>query len=366
MIEALRDIAESRGLDVLVLSAPDNIEYFTGVPTIGDAVLLMIYDKRQGTASLYVPLLEYQRYRDMVPPHVDVYAVSRTLKPPHIPIADLDWKDIIARYRNVEKIGADISHVSPLQGTVQATLEGKVIDVSNDIWKVRMIKSNRELESIKEATKVTLKGILAIYSELREGVTETALTGVFEKTIRDHGVERAAFDPIIAFKPNNAYPHTLPGNRGLSSRDLVLVDVGVKVGGRCSDVTRMILWGRPSREERRGIEAVVEALETAIDAIKPGIRAGEVYETAVKVLENYGLREKFIHGLGHGIGIVVHEPPYLRRQSDTVLEPGMVFTVEPGVYFPGKYGIRVEEVVLVTKKGAHVLSKRLEKVLQSL
>lgn len=366
MIEALRTIAENKGLDALVLSAPDNIEYFTGVSTIGDATLLMIYDKRHDTTSLYVPLLEYQRYRDAVPHHVNVYAVSKTLKPPHVPVVDLDWKDIIAKYKDIEKIGADVSHVSPLQRTMQAVLESKVVDISNDIWKVRMIKSNKELENIEKAARITLKGILAIYSELRDGVTETALTGVFEKTIRDHGVERLAFDPIIAFKPNNAYPHTLPGNRSLSGRDLVLVDVGVKVGGRCSDITRMILWGRPSKEERRSIEAVVEALETAIDAVKPGIKAGEVYETAVKVLESYGLRERFIHGLGHGIGVLVHEPPYLRQQSNTILEPGMVFTIEPGVYFPGEYGVRVEEVVLVTKKGARVFSRRLEKVLQAL
>ena len=366
MISTLRDIAESRGLDAVLISAPDNIEYFTGIPSIGDSPIILAYDKARGGFSIYVPLLEYYRYRDLAPEHVEVYAVSKTLKPPGIPLIDMDWRDIIAGFRARGKIGADASHVSPLADTLKAALGERLVDISNDIWKLRMVKSNAELNFIKGAISVTLKAILAVYSELREGVTESTLAGVFEKAAREHGAERLAFEPIIAFKPNNSYPHTLPGRKALGKRDLVLIDVGVKVGGRCSDITRMIAWGRVASSERNAIEAVIQALEAAVDAIRPGAKAGEVHEAASKVLEKHGLLHNLVHGLGHGIGVSVHEPPYLRPHNDVTLEPGMVITVEPGVYFPGKCGVRVEEVVLVTKRGARVLSEKLEEVLRPL
>lgn len=366
MISALGAIAESRGLDAVIIVAPDNVEYFTGIPTIGDATLMLIYEKKDNHFSLYVPLLEYYRYRHSAPSTIDVIGVSRALKPPDIPVVELDWGEILAKYKGLGKIGVDASHTSSLQVTVQRVLGDQVVDVSRDVWRVRMIKSAEEVKSIEVATRITLRGILAVCSGLREDITETSLTGVFEKAVRDQGAERLAFDPIIAFKPTNSYPHALPGTRKLGKRNLVLVDVGVKYRGRCSDVTRMVLWGKPRGDERKSVEAVVEALEAAVDSIKPGVKANEVYEVAAKVLEKHGLREKFIHGLGHGVGVVVHEPPYLRRGEEIVLEPGMVFTVEPGVYFAGDYGVRVEEVVLVTKRGARVLSSKLEKVLAAL
>lgn len=366
LLDKLRVIAEETGVNVLIISAPDNIEYFTGVPSIGDGVALLIYDAKADATSLYVPLLEYHRYRDILPQTVNVYAVSKAIKSTDVPVVELDWGEIIGKYKELGKIGADLSHQSPIYKTIYNAIGGGAIDISDYIWKMRMIKSNDEIESISEAVKVTLRGILAVYAGLHEGVTEASLTGLFEKTVRENGVEKLAFDPIIVFKPNNAYPHALPSKKVLGSRDLVLVDVGVKVNGRCSDVTRMITWKRPTREEKASIEAVIEALDVAIDTLKPGVKASEAYEASVKVLERYGLKDKFIHGLGHGVGIIVHEPPYLRAGNNTVLEPGMVVTVEPGVYFPGKYGVRVEELVVITKKGCKVLSRGVDKVLHAL
>lgn len=366
MIGLLRDIVERHNLDVLFITALDNIEYLVDTPTIGDSPLLLVYDKRGDRVQLYIPLLEYHRYRDSVPRDIEIYAVSKAIKPSSIPVIDLEWKDIILKHSRDNRVGADLSHNSTLQRSILQALGEGVIDISNDMWRARMIKTNREIEIIGEASKITVKGILAIYSELRENISENTLAGVFERVIREHGAEKPAFDPIIAFKPNNAYPHTLPGRRVLKRRDLVLVDVGTRFRGRCSDITRMITWRRPSREEKKSIEAVLEALNVAIDVIKPGVRASEVYEAAAKTLEKYGLRDRFIHGLGHGIGVVVHEPPYLRSGSETVLEKNMVFTIEPGVYFHGEYGVRVEELVVVDNRGARILSRGIERVLEAL
>lgn len=363
MIEKLRLLSDEQRLDVVVITAPDNVEYYTGVPSIGDQISLLIYSKIEDRAYLYVPLLEYHRYRDNLKRDFEVYAVSKTLKPSDVPVVDLDWKQIIEKHIGNFRVGADLSHNSPLYKTVSQALGTNALDISQAIWKQRMIKETWEIDAIKDAIKITIKGILSVFSSVKYNSTETYLTGVFEKTVREHGIERFAFEPIIAFKPNNAYPHATPSNKIIARRDLVLIDVGVKVRNRCSDITRMIAYGRPTSEERKVIEAVEEAVETSIDYIKPGVKAGEVYEAAARVLEKYGYREKFIHGLGHGIGVVVHEPPYLRAGSETVLEPGMVFTIEPGVYINGKFGVRMEEDILVTERGCKVLSSRLKRLL---
>lgn len=366
MIEKLRTLLEDHRIDVAVITAPDNLEYYTGVPSIGDQVSLLIYSRRDEKAYLYVPLLEYYRYRDSLTDEFEVYAVSKTLKPPDIPVTDLEWKQIIEKHTVNSKVGADLSHTSPLYKTVTQTLGTSAVDISSGIWKQRMIKERWEIDAIKEAINVTIKGIQAVASSIRNNISETYLTGVFERAVRENGADRYAFEPIVAFKPNNAYPHAVPSNKLIAKRDLVLIDVGVKIRNRCSDITRMITYGAPSKEERRAIEAVEEAVETSIDHIKPGVKAGEIYEVAARVLEKYGYRDKFIHGLGHGIGVVVHEPPYLRAGSDTTLEPGMVFTIEPAVYIHGRFGVRMEENVLVTERGCKVLSSKLERLLFAL
>ncbi|WP_276813767.1 M24 family metallopeptidase [Desulfurococcus amylolyticus] len=360
-IGKLVSLMESHGLQDIVLVSPENIEYYTGVETVADAALLL-HATRGGGVSIYVPLLEYYRYRDSLPGEVEVYAYSKTLKPSDARIVEKDYREILKEIIDKSsKIGIDKQlQDTPIQ---QETHSDRVVDISGDVWKHRMIKDEKEIEAIRKAVDITIKGIKTIQDNISEGVTEAELAGFFEERVRREGVKKYAFDPIIAFKPGNSYPHILPGSKKLGRRDLVLIDVGVKYRGRCSDLTRMITWGRPTPDERRSLEAVEEALWESIDSIYPGIKAGDVAEKAVKKLEKYGLHERFIHGLGHGIGIAVHEPPYLRLGGSTLLEPGMVFTIEPGVYFNGRYGVRMEEDVLVTRKGVRVLSRRLKPLL---
>jgi Xaa-Pro dipeptidase len=366
-IDRLVKLAEHKDLDAIILSGVDNVEYFLDVTAAADSPMLLTYMRRDNTVSLYVPLLEYYRYRSLLPEYVSIYALSKTQKAPDIPTLAADWKDVVSSViSKCDRVGADLSHTSPLQALLVEALTGKAVNISSDIWNIRSIKTEKEIAAIREAVHITTAGVLSVQASIVDGVTESYLAGVFEHTTRSRGVEKMAFDPIVAFKPNNAFPHVLPSNRSIGRKDLVLVDVGVKYRGRCSDITRMIIRGRPSKEEKRSLQAVVEALETAIDTITPGIRAKDVYEAACKILDKWGLRERFIHGLGHGVGVVVHEPPYLRADNTSVLEPNMVITVEPGVYFNGRYGVRVEEVVVVSKRKARVLSENLDRALEAI
>ncbi len=363
-LEKLEKIVDEKNLNHILLAAPDNIEYFLGVRTIADSILLLHYEK-SSTPRLYVPLLEYYRFRDLLRgKNIEVIAVTKTMKPADVKAVEKSWKEIINEITSkADKIGIDKSHPSPIRNLFIEIIKDKGVDISQEINKQRMIKEPWELEAIKKAISITAKGIKEVANNLRPSISEAELAGYFEHRVRMEGIDEYAFPPLILFKPGNSYPHNLPSNTRLGRKNLVLVDVGVKYNGRCSDLTRMILWGRPSKEEKKALEAVDEAVSEVIDKAEPGMTAEEIYMLAYRVLEKHRLAEKFIHGLGHGFGILVHEPPYISRGIKTKIEPGMAFTVEPGVYFAGRYGVRIEEDVLMTKKGLRVLSRRLERII---
>ncbi len=360
-IEKLYRVIEDRGLDAVVLVDPVNISYYTGVDVIADT-LLLLHVSRDGVTELYTPILEYYRFRDLLK-DIEVKAFSKTIKPSDAVVVEKSVGEILgdigSRY---ERIGSDYRG-SSLAITVKEKLNGKLIDIGKDIERHRMIKESYEIECIKESIEATIKGIKALVDYIHEGVSETELAGVFEHRTRIEGSREQAFPPLVLFKPANSYPHNLPSKRVLKRRDLVLVDVGVKVSRYCSDLTRTIPWGRLGREERRVFEALDEAIGNVVDNFQLGMKAGELDSIARKTLAKYGYDKYFIHGLGHGLGINVHEPPYLKPGSETILESGMVFTIEPGVYFAGRYGVRIEEDVVVTKKGLRVMSSRLPRIL---
>ncbi|MET1159883.1 MAG: Xaa-Pro peptidase family protein [Thermoprotei archaeon] len=364
-IKKLYGLIESKNLNAIIISSPDSIEYFLGVESIGDARLVFYADK-SGSMELYVPVLEYYRYKDQLEQRgIVVYGVSRRIKPRGMKLVELEWENIITKLieRHSERIGVDKKH-SPLleKILIEKRLDSKVVDVSDSITELRTIKDDWEIESIQKAIEITGRGIYEMVNSLSENITETELAGVFEYTVRKEGVTSYAFPPLVLFKPGNSYPHNYPSSTRLGRDNIVLMDVGVRVNNRCSDITRVAIWGSISEEEKKVLEVVLEALDNAIDTVEPGIKAGDIDKSARSIIERNGYGDYFIHGLGHGIGVVVHESPYIRAQADTVIKPNMVFTIEPGIYIPGKYGIRIEENVLVTKKGAKVLSERIDRV----
>ncbi|MGC9182108.1 M24 family metallopeptidase [Thermogladius sp.] len=364
MLWKVEEIAERRGLDAVVIVSPENVEYFTGVKSLADGVVLLFYDRRRRSTQVYTPLLDYYRYRDSLEASgVEVYGLSKTLKPSDARVVDKDWAELVKSLAGGGKVGLDARFTSPLMGVVMRSL-GEYVDVSDDISKYRMVKEDWEIELIKRAVDVTIQGIRAVVDAVDVGVSEAELAGVFEGTVRKMGVEDYAFPLIVSTSPNNSYPHNTPTTAKVKQGDLIVIDVGVRVGGRCSDLTRVVKVGSIPGEFKRLVDVVVEAVSESIDSVQPGVKAGEVAERAIAVMERHGLKERFIHGLGHGIGVVVHEPPYLRVGHETVLEKNMVFTIEPGVYIPGVVGVRIEEDVLVDERGARVLSSSLSRVFE--
>ena len=228
------------------------------------------------------------------------------------------------------------------------------------VEQARVVKDQMEVAALREAARRLTPVADAAFSMVRPGVSERAVAARIESALRDQGFERPAFDTIVASGPNGALPHYRAGDRTLVKGDLVVLDFGGVLDGYCSDLTRTVAVAPVSAEAQRICAAVREAQQAAIDAVKPGVATTDVDRAARRVLEAHGLGEAFGHGTGHGLGLDVHEEPRVTRPRADVapvpLEPGMVFTIEPGAYLPGWGGVRIEDDVLVTDHGCEVLT----------
>jgi Xaa-Pro aminopeptidase len=224
------------------------------------------------------------------------------------------------------------------------------------VERLRIIKDADELTCIREAVKLGATLFDRAVEVLREGVTEVEVAAEMELVARRAGAEGMSFPTIIASGPRSALPHGRASTHPIPSGGFVVCDFGVILAGYCSDQTRTVWVGHVSGEARRVYDAVREAQQAATDIVRPGITAGEVDAAARKVLRKAGLADYFTHSTGHGVGLEIHEAPRIAIGQTDLLEPGMVITIEPGVYFPGKWGVRIEDMVVVTSTGCNVLT----------
>ncbi|MBF0330625.1 MAG: aminopeptidase P family protein [Candidatus Omnitrophica bacterium] len=264
----------------------------------------------------------------------------------------------LAYKAGVKCLGVDERHLTVYQYNRLKSFYNDAISmapVDGLVSSVRMVKDKGELALMREAIALNLKAYSAIKTWVRPGVKEQDILLKLEAFIARNGV-KFSFDPIIASGPNSAYPHAKVTERKLRANEPVLIDLGIDVKGYKSDLTRMFFLGRMPTSFGDVLSIVRDAQHEAFKVIRPGILAKDVDELVRNYLRKYGLAERFTHSLGHGVGLDIHEAPKISVNSEVVLAENMVFTVEPGVYFPGKYGIRLEEMVLVTKKGCEVLS----------
>ncbi len=229
------------------------------------------------------------------------------------------------------------------------------------IEELREVKRAEEIAKIRKALKITALAIEFIKDFIHPGVSELEIAAELERFIRYQGAVGSAFDIIVAFGENSCQPHHLPTSRRMKDNDLVLIDAGVDYLGYKSDLTRVFFLGKINTLARRIYDLVLKAQEIAIKKIKPGERAGIIDVVSRKYIAAKGYGNFFVHSLGHGVGVNIHEDPSISSKSEDILREGMVFTVEPAVYLPGKFGIRIEDMVLVTKKGCEVLSGSINK-----
>jgi Xaa-Pro aminopeptidase len=220
----------------------------------------------------------------------------------------------------------------------------------------RMVKDAQEIQRIRSAVLMGASLFERALEVIRPGVKETEVAAAMEYAASAAGAEAMSFPTIVASGERSALPHGRASRAAVPARGFVVCDFGVILTDYCSDMTRTVYVGRPSSGEREAYQAVKEAQQAAIDAVRPGISVSEVDRAARKSLQNSGLAKYFTHSTGHGVGLEIHEAPRVGAGQTEILQPGMVITIEPGVYVPGRWGVRIEDMVVVTEQGCEVLT----------
>jgi Xaa-Pro aminopeptidase len=215
--------------------------------------------------------------------------------------------------------------------------------------KLRMRKDAQEVGLLRRAGAIADEAFRKVLETPFVGRTELEIAAALSDAMRNAGADGTAFEPLVASGPAAALPHYRAGGRRMARGDVVILDYGCRAGGYRSDISRTVVCGEPSREIRAAHDAVREAQQRAVDAVKPGVAAEEIDRVARDFLTARGFGYRFIHRTGHGIGLDIHESPYIVAGNKTLLEPGMAFSVEPGVYFPERFGVRIEDVVVVSE-----------------
>jgi len=224
------------------------------------------------------------------------------------------------------------------------------------VTELRLVKDADELQLMEQAAFLGCQIFEATLPHLESGVTETEIAAGMEFFARSLGAEGMSFETIVASGVRSALPHGRATQAKLPRNGFVTLDFGVILNGYCSDMTRTVYLGKPSAKERATYDAVLDAQQAAVEAVRPGVTCGEVDEAARSVLRKAKLADYFTHSTGHGVGLEIHEQPRIAAGQETVLEPGMVVTIEPGVYMTGKFGIRIEDMVAVTDRAHKVLT----------
>ena len=224
------------------------------------------------------------------------------------------------------------------------------------IHEIRAVKSKKELRNIIQAQRISEEVLRCVVVKLRQGVTEIQIANLIKKKFVELGAPVLAFPPIVAFGKNTANIHHQSNKTKLKKGDMVMLDFGCTVNHYCSDMTRTFFFGEPSKRQERIYLAVLEAQNRAINKFKKGERRARVVDRSAREFLAKSFRNNFKHGLGHGVGTVIHEWPNFKPKSEDILPIGCVMTVEPGLYFKGWGGVRIEDMVLITKKGSKNLT----------
>lgn len=232
-----------------------------------------------------------------------------------------------------------------------------LVSAEEKLQRMRMIKSEDEMVKIREACRLADKAIEVGVSEIREGKTEMEILAAIEFEMKKMGVSQMSFSTMVLTGKNGASPHGIPGMTKVKRGDLVLFDLGVVYEGYCSDITRTVAFGDINDKQAEIYETVLKAQEAAVAASKPGVACSEIDLTARNIIRNQGYGDYFPHRLGHGLGISVHEYPSLTETNTLKLQPGMVYTIEPGIYVPDVAGVRIEDDLYITETGSEILTK---------
>ena len=337
---------KSVGVDALLVSGESNVRYLTGFT--GDSTWL--YLSRSATILISDSRYTTQIANECGELDVDIRDARKSMS---VAVA------AVVKKAKIKRLGFEADHLTVSQhGSLAPKIESAdLVSTSGLTERLREIKDKWELEQIREAVYLAERGIGVVRSSLKPEQTEREIRYTLEAAMRSFGAAGPGFEPIVGVGPTAALPHAHAGDRIVGESPILLIDWGAEThSGYRSDLTRVFVTGKITRQMKTVYNTVLKAHQKAIAAIKPGVGCKTVDRIARKVIADAGFEKYFGHGLGHGFGLDIHESVRMSPLSEQVFESGMVVTVEPGIYLPGKFGVRIEDDILVTNTGHEVLS----------
>jgi Xaa-Pro aminopeptidase len=350
--ERCQRFLREQSADLLVLSLGPNLYYLSGFHEEPGERPLLLFVPADAEPFFVAPELyrdhlqrdswieEIRIWRDVQDPWqlVREAAGARNLRPGKALVDDRMWAMFLLQLQKLFP-------------------ESEFVPASQVLTPLRMRKAPEEIETLKEAAAIVDEVFMNLLQGSLQGHSELEIAETIEQEMRRLGREGVAFETLVASGPNGALPHHRAGQRRVQDGDLVILDFGCRLRGYNSDITRTVVCGRARGEVRRVYEIVQRAQERAVGAVGPGTPAEEVDRAARSEIEAAGYGEHFIHRTGHGIGLEIHEPPYIVEGNRLPLDVGMTFSVEPGIYLPGRFGVRIEDIVVVTAEGVERLNQ---------
>ena len=344
--ERLRDLLHLGTGVAVVVHDPSNMFYLTEGYT-GEGLVYLSADRQA-----IITDSRYTEAAERMAPDFTVITVDNARDHNHC-LAELMREDRIAELR-FEANYISVESFDRLRGAIGEDVT--CVPLEKAPQKLREIKTPSEVLIMRKAANITSEAFRAILPKIRVGMTEKELQIELDFTMLRLGADGNAFDTIIASGENGSLPHAVPGSRKLCAGDMITMDFGAKVGGYCSDMTRTVALGQPGEEMRRVYDTVLRAQTLCVDALAAGKNCYDIDRLARDVIDARGFAGRFGHGLGHAGGIDIHEEPRLSPKCHEILRPGVVITVEPGVYIPGLGGVRIEDTCLVKENGCETLT----------
>ncbi len=344
-IKAIRRELNEKKINCLIVTKPANVTYTTG---------FMGEDSWAAITKGNVYLLTDSRYTEQARgecPHCTIIERTDSLAEAVAKLVK-KLKSVSASGEVTVEKSTSLADFGELKKHVKARLKS----VANVIETIRSSKDNTEIKTIEAAASIATRALKQTLRHIKPGITESELAGMLDFQIRKLGATNS-FPTIVAFGPNASRPHHQPSRKKLKQKDTVLIDFGAKYKGYCSDITRCFAVGGPTTFYKKVYDVVEQAQAAAIKMIKAGVKINRVDAAAREVIDKNDL-PVYGHGTGHGLGLEIHESPFLKVESKGTLKAGEVITIEPGVYIPGKLGVRIEDDVLVTETGYRILTRK--------
>ena len=350
-LKRLREQMETRRVDALLVTHLPNVRYLTGFT--GSSAALVVTEAKAAffTDGRYTEQAreEVQGARVRIAKGAVLAAAARWISESRLKTIGFESERMTVATREVvAKALATGARLRPVGALVE---------------QLRIIKDEEEIGRIRDAVQLASGLFEKTTPAIRAGAKETEVAGELEHAARRAGAEGMSFETIVAAGARSAMPHGRASSQAIPRQGFVILDYGVILAGYCSDMTRTVHVGNVTARAREMYDAVREAQEAGIGAVRAGVAAGEVDAAARKVLRRSGWGKYFTHSTGHGVGLEIHEPPRLGTGQSEILRPGMVVTVEPGIYVPGEGGVRIEDIVVVTESGCDVLTPTTKELL---